>query len=261
MTSSVGSAASNEIRKEPSVRSRTGGSELGSMTFSAVGRAAGRPGDGTGGERARLLLIPLGATEQHGPHLPLATDTIIATAWATAAASRLDGAIVAPPLPYGSSGEHQRFPGTLSIGREALESLIIELTRSAAHFCDRVILVSGHGGNAPVLEVTVARLVDEGHHVDWVVPRWSSGTEVDAHAGKTETSLLLHLRPDLVGRHAGVSGNTAPLSQLMPELLSGGVDAVAPNGVLGDTFGASAEHGAELFQQLVTGLVERISAG
>ncbi|MDH3300073.1 MAG: mycofactocin biosynthesis peptidyl-dipeptidase MftE [Acidimicrobiia bacterium] len=220
--------------------------------------ALGGGGKGNGDQRVGCLLVPLGATEQHGPHLPLTTDTIIATAWATAAASQVDGAAVAPSLPYGSSGEHQDFPGTLSIGRDALERVIIELVRSAAHFCDRVVLVSGHGGNVPVLAPTVTRLNAEGHKVSWVSPRWPSGTGVDAHAGHTETSLLLHLRPDLVGPFDDVSGNTEPLSVLLPLLRTDGLAAVSSSGVLGDPRGATAEDGAALFEHLVESLVEHL---
>src|SRR5687767_8440986 len=95
-----------------------------------------------------LLVVPLGATEQHGPHLPLGTDTIIASALA----SDLD-AVVAPALPYGSSGEHAGFPGTLSIGRAALEHVLLELGRSAPFA--RVLFVSAHGGNAEPLAAAV----------------------------------------------------------------------------------------------------------
>lgn len=231
------------------------------MTSPTIGRGVGGPWFGAEHRNRQpvgCLLIPLGATEQHGPHLPLATDTIIAAAWAAAAAARVDGAVVAPPLPYGSSGEHEGFPGTLSIGRDALSQVLTELVRSAAHFCDRSILLSGHGGNKPVLEPTVARLVAEGHDVAWVGPEWPAGTEVDAHAGRTETSLMLHLRPDLVGSFAEVKGNTEPLSALMPTLRTGGLAAVTDNGVLGDPRHATAEHGAELFEHLVETLVGRL---
>ena len=100
-------------------------------------------------ERAapRRLLIPLGATEQHGPHLPLATDTIIAIAVAEGAALARPEVAVAPALPYGASGEHADFPGTLSLGQSALEAALVELVRSADHFAD-VVLLSWHGGNA-----------------------------------------------------------------------------------------------------------------
>lgn len=239
---------------------RPAGAELGLSTSPSILGTPRQPDSGGSGgtRRVRHLLIPLGATEQHGPHLPLATDTIIATAWATAVAARVQGTMVAPPLPYGSSGEHQGFPGTLSIGRDALGQVVTELVRSAVHFCDRVILVSGHGGNNPVLEPTVARLVSEGHPVAWVGPEWPDGTEVDAHAGHTETSLLLHLKPDLVGPFTQVTGNTDPLPELMPALRTGGLAAVTDNGILGDPRNATAEHGAALFGRLVESLAQRL---
>ncbi|MDH5522120.1 MAG: mycofactocin biosynthesis peptidyl-dipeptidase MftE, partial [Acidimicrobiia bacterium] len=248
----MGSAAGNGA--DPPLDRRSAGFELGFTTSPSVGRdvgdlPVGHPPDGR--QRIRYLLVPLGATEQHGPHLPLATDTIIAAAWATAVAARIDGAVAAPALPYGSSGEHEGFPGTLSIGRDALERVIVELVRSAARFCDQVMFVSGHGGNSPVLEPTVARMIAEGHRVAWVSPRWPAGVDVDAHAGLTETSLLLHLQPDLVGPFAAVEGTTDPLPELMPTLRTGGLAAVSDNGVLGDPRRATAEHGAVLFEHLV----------
>src|SRR3954451_12532 len=108
--------------------------------------------------RGDLLVIPLGATEQHGPHLPLGTDTRIAGALAAS----LD-AVVAPALPYGSSGEHAGFAGTLSIGRDALVWVLVELVRS----CDypRVLFVSAHGGTAEPPAAAVRQLRDEGHAV------------------------------------------------------------------------------------------------
>lgn len=95
-----------------------------------------------------VLLVPVGATEQHGPHLPLSTDTDIARAVAeTAARSRRD-VVVAPALAYGASGEHADFAGTLSIGQSATELLLIELGRSASVTFSRILLLSTHGGNA-----------------------------------------------------------------------------------------------------------------
>ena len=79
-----------------------------------------------------VAIVPLGATEQHGPHLPLGTDTTIACALAFGLAAARDDVVVAPALPYGSSGEHAGFPGTLSIGQDALRVVVLELARSGS---------------------------------------------------------------------------------------------------------------------------------
>src|SRR5690606_21247634 len=99
-----------------------------------------------------ILAIPVGATEQHGPHLPLSTDTDIAVALCSALARRRHDVLIAPALPYGSSGEHAGFPGTLSIGQRALELVIVELFRSATDPIERLLIVSGHGRNLEPLE-------------------------------------------------------------------------------------------------------------
>lgn len=210
---------------------------------------------------ASMLLIPLGASEQHGPHLPIETDTIIATAWADAVAARMDGAVVAPPLPYGSSGEHQDFPGTLSIGGPVLQQVVIELARSAAETFDRLVLLSGHAGNDGALREATGQLRHEGHDVLHLVPWWPTGSfgPIDAHAGRTETSLLLHLAPDRVRLELAEAGNTDDLADVLDRLMADGVAAVAPNGVLGDPGGATADEGRSLLANLVERTVERLS--
>src|ERR1700761_7310718 len=90
------------------------------------------------------IMVPLGSVEQHGPHLPLDTDTRIAGAVAAEVTRRIDGTL-GPPLAYGASGEHAGFAGTLSMGLDALELVVLELIRSADHFAG-VIVVNGHGG-------------------------------------------------------------------------------------------------------------------
>ncbi len=215
-----------------------------------------------------LLAVPLGATEQHGPHLPLGTDTVIACALADGLAAGRD-VVVAPALPYGSSGEHAGFEGTLSIGREALALVLVELVRSASA---PVLFVCAHGGNAEPLAAAVRKLRIEGKHVRAWAPRWAAAAGetaatapppiataapplvVDSHAGRVETSLMLALAPQLVGA-AREAGNVAPLAALMPRLRAGGVRAVAPNGVLGDPAGASADEGHALLAAAVADLV------
>jgi creatinine amidohydrolase len=208
-----------------------------------------------------VLLLPVGATEQHGPHLPLATDTLLVAALARAAAVRLAGTVdvlVAPALAYGASGEHAGFPGTLSMGTDALEVVLVELVRSVGNTARLVVLVNGHGGNEEAVARAVARLRREGRGVTSWSPRIPDG---DAHAGRTETSLLLAVRPDLVELSRAEAGATAPLAELWPSLRSGGVAAVSPNGVLGDPAGASAEEGEELLGRLVAELAAAVLAG
>lgn len=197
--------------------------------------------------------MPLGATEQHGPHLPLDTDTRIALAWADGLADRITGAVAAPALPYGSSGEHQAFPGTISIGREALSTVILELVRSAANDFERFVLLSGHAGNLEPVQTVCHQLADEGHQVLSLFPSWDDSTfgPVDAHAGRVETSLLLHLAPELVRLDMAEAGATAPVATLLDQMMAGGVQAVAPNGVLGDPTGASAAEGGRLLDDLL----------
>jgi creatinine amidohydrolase len=195
------------------------------------------------------LIVPLGSTEQHGPHLPLSTDTLIATAVVEALADRRSDVVVAPAVPYGSSGEHAGFPGTQSIGQDALENVLVELVRSADAF-GGVVLVSGHGGNAEPLHRAVARSTADGRRVR----AWSPSIRGDLHAGRTETSLVLALAPERVRTAHAAPGDRRPLVELLPLLRDGGVAAVSPNGVLGDPAGASPEEGRALLEELVASL-------
>jgi creatinine amidohydrolase len=196
-----------------------------------------------------LLAVPVGSTEQHGPHLPLSTDTDIAGALCDRLAARRPGVLVAPPVPYGSSGEHAAFPGTLSIGQAALELVLVELIRGAHQ--RRVLIVNGHGGNAAPLTRAVATLRSEGRDVLAWSPTVRGG---DAHAGRTETSLQLALDPGRVRMPATAAGNPAPLASLMPALAEGRLRELSPSGVLGDVSGASAAVGDELLTALLTDL-------
>lgn len=204
------------------------------------------------------VLVPVGSTEQHGPHLPLRTDSAIAQAVAERAADRLPGQVlVAPVLAYGNSGEHAGFTGTVSIGHEALTLVLVELVRSLALWASRTVFVNGHGGNARTLDASVTQLRAEGHQVAWTGCDFPGS---DPHAGRTETSLMLHLAPEDIDIHAAEVGNTAPLSALMPTLVAAGVRALAPNGVLGDPTGASAEEGRRLLHAHAETVARRISS-
>ena len=200
-----------------------------------------------------LLVLPLGATEQHGPHLPLSTDTDIAVELCRRFAARYPAAVVAPALPYGASGEHAGFAGTLSIGQQALELLLVELVRSAMLTFARVLLVNAHGGNAEPVGRAVRRLREEGRDVRAWGPSWPG----DAHAGRTETSVQLAL--GFAVRPYSAPGVTTPIAELLPALRAGGVLAVSPTGVLGDPRGASAEEGELLLTAAADQLLAWVS--
>jgi mycofactocin precursor peptide peptidase len=202
-----------------------------------------------------LLAVPLGAVEQHGPHLPLATDTVLA-AEVTARFARLrDGVVVAPAVPYGASGEHQDFPGTVSIGTEATRLLLLELGRSASCTFPHLLIVNGHGGNAEAVTGAEARLRAEGRSV----LAWHLGAPgADAHAGRTETAMMLAAAPGDVDLAAAQAGNTAPIGALLPAIRSSSVREVSANGVLGDPAGASAAEGEALLDRMAEDLRDAV---
>lgn len=210
--------------------------------------------------RRPLLLVPIGSLEQHGPHLPLSTDTIVAAAVVREVVRLVESSgrdvLVAPAIGYGVSGEHQDFPGTISIGRQALELLLVEYCRSACLWAEGVIFVNGHGGNVDTLTSAVERLRCEGRAVAWtacVVP------DADAHAGHTETSLLRYIAPWSVRIDLAVAGCTDPAAELLPRLRREGVRAVSESGVLGDATNSTVEEGRRAFTAMVNRVVQELS--
>ena len=206
------------------------------------------------------LVIPVGSTEQHGPHLPLDTDTRIATAVAREVAERLADAgesdwIVAPAIGYGASGEHESFSGTVSIGTSGLRLLLVEFGRSASKWASRLVFVNGHGGNVEALAAAAALLRYEGRDVGWCSCTVANS---DAHAGHTETSVLLHISPNDVADDERLPGNSAPLAELLPTMRSGGIAAVSELGVLGDPITATAAEGTRILVEMVDGCAGRV---
>lgn len=218
--------------------------------------------DGAGGADGggALLVVPVGSLEQHGPHLPLDTDTRIAAAFAESLAQSQPasrGILVAPPIAYGASGEHEGFRGTISIGAEALRALMVEYGRSACRWAPRLLLVNGHGGNVSALTAAVRLLRYEGRDVAWWTPLIPDG---DAHAGASETSMMLHLDAHAVSMDLAEPGNTAPMNELWEAVRSGGVAAVSGNGVLGDPRRATAGDGERIVEGLRADLDAAVSA-
>lgn len=204
-----------------------------------------------------LLAVPVGSTEQHGPHLPLSTDTDIAVALCDRLAGLRPDVLVAPAVAYGSAGEHAGFPGTLSIGSTAAEEVLVELGRSADAFAG-VLFVSTHGGNAGAVKAAVRLLASESRTVRaWSPPPVAAGG--DAHAGLTETSVLLALKPESVDLGRAEAGRTEPLGALMTALRSGGVRSVSPNGVLGNPGGATAAAGESILAGWTADLLSAVA--
>jgi len=156
--------------------------------------------------RNACVVIPVGSFEQHGPHLPLDTDTQIASHLCAHATTGMDNVVVAPPLSITASGEHAGFPGTAT-----------------------------------------AMLNSEQRNIaSW----WPHIPGADAHAGHTETSLMLAINPNLVRVNKLEVGNVQPMSEIQRDLQTHGVQAVSTNGILGDARSATTQHGIELLAEL-----------
>ncbi len=210
--------------------------------------------------RPRVAIVPLGATEQHGPHLPFATDTLIADALAARLAERLDDAVALPALPVGCSREHLAFPGTLDLTPATLIAVLTDLLRSLArHGIAEAFVFSAHGGNVATLRDALPALAaaEPGLHVaaavdlDALMGRLHEealrlGIAPEAaghHAGEVETSIMLALHPDLVRAESFARGHAVavadPQALFYPDLRRH-----APDGTVGDPRGASAVRGA-----------------
>ncbi len=157
-----------------------------------------------------LAVLPVGSTEQHGPHAPLGTDHLAAAAVAEAGVDAYDGeVIVAPPIPVGVAEEHRQFAGTLWLSEDTFRAAVRETVESLAHHgWNRVVVVNGHGGNTAPLREVCAHLSRDG--TAYTVPfTWFNAVDaadIDAlpadagmgHGGAVETSLIRHLQAHLV---------------------------------------------------------------
>ncbi len=153
-----------------------------------------------------LAILPIGSTEQHGPHAPLGTDMLTASAVAEAGVERLDEQIpIGPPITVGVSAEHRQFPGTVWVSEDTFRAYVREAAESlSTHGFDRIVFVNGHGGNVAALREVAAELTRA--EIAYTIPfTWFEAIDLDAtaattmgHAGPAETALLRAIDPALV---------------------------------------------------------------
>ena len=216
-----------------------------------------------------LALLPVGSTEQHGPHAPLGTDLLAAEAVAEAGANAYGGdVVVAPVVPVGVAEEHRQFPGTLWVSPDTFRAYVRETVASLAHHgFDRVVVVNGHGGNVDALREVTATLSrnDDAYAVPftWFEAVGDHGTRM-GHGGPLETGLLRHVRPDLV-REECVEAAGEGASDRWGEWVSGvnlAHDSAefAENGVVGDPAAGDAVLGEELLDLAAAALAALLEA-
>lgn len=202
---------------------------------------------------ASVAVLPVGSFEQHGTHLPLSTDTLIAGAIASRLATDHD-LFLLPPVTISCSHEHMTFPGSVSISSTTLRAIVVDVVDSLrTHGINHVVIVNAHGGNY-VLSNVVQESNVRGRSVvlfpqsaDWRDAREAAGIETsnhdDMHAGEAETSILLAKAPELVGESHATADHLAEDRRL---LLTVGVAGYAPDGVIGNPSLATAEKGHAL---------------
>jgi creatinine amidohydrolase len=225
-----------------------------------------------------VLILPVGSVEQHGRHLPLGTDTILAHDLSLAAAARLPGRVVVLPPPwYGFSAHHMRFAGTVTLQAQTMLALMEDIAASVIeHGFRRLLIVNGHGGNNGLIDVAASKL---GHHHygqariaaltyfqlarDAIAPMRESGAGGMGHACEFETAMMQHVRPELVKMGRAVTTYPDPGSSYLSTDLLGSSRArtyhdfgdLSAAGVLGDPSLASAEKGAAFHRAVVDELV------
>jgi len=223
------------------------------------------------------VLIPLGALEQHGPHLPLDTDSVIAEAVADRVAQRAGECVVSPSIPVGASSHHLAFPGTASLSEKTLQSVLMEVVQTLlGHGFRGAYLVTGHAGNVGAMAAAMAELdpADRSRVVsfdDWPAQRDAVHLVAEArldldrelvgtHGGHFETSIMLAIAPDQVDMASAVVGHVGPAISASAKLRSEGMAALSPVGIIGDPRGATTEAGELYLDALVNLVVEGIEA-
>ena len=215
-------------------------------------------------EKTRTVIIPIGTVEEHGPHLPLATDTIQAMELAKQVSQRMN-VFIAPPLHYGFCRSTRCHPGTIGISAGALRIMIRDIVKSLhLHGFRSFMMLSGHAG-----ELHMAALNEVGEELLEEIPGINIAvlsemdffldkgelveTEGDIHAGEVETSMMLYIRPGLVKGRASKEYPTFPKPILVRDKRK-----YWPGGVWGDPSKASRDKGEKMIHLAVDKVIDLI---
>ena len=217
------------------------------------------------GAEGAVGLVTLASLEQHGPHLPLATDSLLGERLAREVAERLPGPILVTPVVRGGlSTHHLAFAGSVTVPPDAYRSLVVSSLEGLERMgVEKVAIFGSHGGNFGFIRdlvaeyegrATVAGYSDLARYVEVMMVSAAElglhAPETDVHAGGLETSMMLAAYPDLVRPFDGVQGYTAAEEGWLQRVFEEGVRPVSESGVLGDVRGANREAGNAIFDAL-----------
>jgi len=225
----------------------------------------------------KTLVVAVGSIEQHGPHLPTITDTLIGDSLVNEIVKKIGKALQGPTIRIGCSKHHLSFPGTITLSTETFKAVISDYAESIAkHGFENLVFIPSHGGNFVPLEEAINDLKKKLTDIkifgytdlygfleiltSYSIEAGKTQEEAGAHAGENETSLILALAEELVVKDRFVPGFIGKFTEKEGEIIfEKGMKALTDNGVLGDPRRASAKNGRIYFKKLVDFLANEVA--